>query len=132
MFSGIQQKKVVFNIEKYLFALPSQKHMARPAKSAIRQNIVDMLFFMKRGYGYGIYKAYTALFPKTTMRNIYYHLRKGTATEELKKEKAEIIKGEYSWGSEAEKVFYTLGKKAKPKMNKKIKEYFDSISGKKI
>lgn len=99
--------------------------MARPSKSLIRQNIVDILFFMKRSHGYEIYKIYIALFPKTTMRNIYYHLNKGLATGEFKKE-IQSVKGDYSWGTEAEKVFYSLGKNAKPTINKKIKEYLDS------
>lgn len=98
--------------------------MARPLKSQVRQNIVEILYFMKQGYGYEIYKAYIALFPKTTMRNLYYHLKKGLLTGEFKKERIETIKGNYSWGAEAEKVFYSLGKNAKPAINKRVKEYF--------
>ena len=30
----------------------------RPVKSAIRQNIIEILNFIKRGYGYEIYKIY--------------------------------------------------------------------------
>ncbi len=101
--------------------------MARPIKSQVRQNIVDMLFFMKRSHGYAIYKTYIAIFPKTTMRNIYYHLNKGLKTGEFKKE-IEKTKGSYSWGEEAERTFYSLGKQAKTTMNKKVKEYVDSIS----
>ena len=49
----------------------------RPVKSEIRQNVVEILYFIKNSYGYGIYKVYTAIFPKVTLRSIYYHLRKG-------------------------------------------------------
>ena len=97
----------------------------RPIKSEIRQNIIEILYFMKHGYGYNIYKAYIAIFPKVTMRSIYYHLKKGTSLEEFKVEKIEKEKGNYSWGGEAEKIYYTLGPKAKPAGNERVKEYFD-------
>jgi hypothetical protein len=97
----------------------------RPAKSEIRQNIVDILFFIKRGYGYDIYKIYREVFAPVTMRSIYYHLRKGLKLEEFKIDKIEKEKGDYSWGGEAEKIYYGLGPNAKPSGNQKIKEYLD-------
>jgi|TARA_B100001971_G_C17803135_1_gene340331 hypothetical protein len=100
----------------------------RPIRSEIRQNMVELLHFMKRGYGYEIYKAYIAVFPKVTMRSIYYHLKKGTDLGEFKVDKIEREKGEYSWGGEAEKIYYALGKDAKPTSNDKVKEYFDKKS----
>ena len=100
----------------------------RPIKSEIRQNIVEILFFMKQGYGYNIYKAYIAIFPKVTMRSIYYHLKKGVSLEEFKVDKVEKEKGDYSWGGEAEKIYYALGDKAKPTANEKVKEYFEKKS----
>ena len=98
----------------------------RPVKSEIRQNIVEILYFMKQGYGYEIYKVYVAIFPKVTMRSIYYHLRKGVNLNEFKVSKIEKEKGDYSWGPEAEKVYYSLGDNAKPLVNEKVKEYFES------
>ena len=97
----------------------------RPVKSEIRQNIVEILYFMKEGYGYGIYKAYVAIFPKVTMRSIYYHLKKGVSLGEFKVSKIEKEKGDYSWGGEAEKIYYGLGDNAKPSLNDKVKEHFD-------
>jgi len=97
----------------------------RPPNSPIRQNIIDILFFMKRGYGYDIYKVYKEIFPKVTMRSIYYQLKKGVDLGEIKVEKIEKEKGEFSWGSEVEKVYYALGANAKPRMNHAAKEYFD-------
>ena len=97
----------------------------RPTRSQIRQNIVEILYFMKQGYGYEIYKAYVAIFPKVTMRSIYYHLKKGLALEEFRVEKIEKEKGDYSWGGEAEKIYYALGKNAKPAMIEKVKEFFE-------
>ena len=97
----------------------------RPVKSEIRQNIVEILYFMKEGYGYEVYKAYIAIFPKVTMRSIYYHLKKGVDLNEFKVSKIEREKGDYSWGGEAEKIYYSLGEAAKPAGNEKVKEYFD-------
>ncbi len=97
----------------------------RPVKSEIRQNIVEILYFMKEGYGYEIYKTYVAIFPKVTMRSIYYHLKKGADLNEFKVSKIEKEKGDYSWGGEAEKIYYSLGEAAKPAGNEKAREYFE-------
>ncbi len=61
----------------------------RPVQSQIRQNIIEILFFLKKGYGYNIYKVYKKIFPNTTMRSIYYHLKKGTELGEFKINKIE-------------------------------------------
>ena len=97
----------------------------RPVKSEIRQNVIEILFFMKQGYGYEIYKVYIVIFPKVTMRSIYYHLKKGVSLNEFKVSKVEKEKGDYSWGPEAEKIYYGLGENAKPTGNDKVKEFFD-------
>ncbi len=97
----------------------------RPTQSAIRQNIVDILFFMKKGYGYDIYKAYIRIFPKPTLRVIYYHLKKGVVLGEFIVKEIKQEKGEYSWGSHAEKIYYSLGPNAKPSMNQRVKKYFE-------
>ena len=97
----------------------------RPVKSEIRENMIEILFYMKEGYGYEIYKAYVAIFPKVTMRSIYYHLKKGLSLKEFKISKVEKEKGDYSWGPEAEKTYYSLGENAKPTGNEKVKEYFE-------
>lgn len=98
----------------------------RPTRSNVRENIAEILFFLGKGYGYNIYKIYTELFPKVSMRLIYYHLKKGVALKEFKVEKVESVKGDYSWGSEAEKVYYTLDR-AKPKGDPKVKAYLDKL-----
>ena len=97
----------------------------RPLGSGIRQNVVEILYFMKSGYGYEIYKIYREIFPKVTMRVIYYHLRKGLAIEEFAVDKILKEKGDYSWGGEAEKIYYKLGPNAKAMMNSDVKKYFD-------
>ena len=97
----------------------------RPSKSEVRQNIIDILNFLKKGYGYEIYRIYIAIFPKITMRLIYYHLKQGVKLEELKVEKIEKEKGNYSWGSEAEKIYYSLGKNANARVNERVKNYLE-------
>jgi hypothetical protein len=98
----------------------------RPIKSQIRQNIIDLLQYMKRGYGYDIYKVYVQLFPKVTMRSIYYNLKKGVALDEIKIEKVEKEKGKFSWGDEVEKTYYSLGKNANPRNVQQVREFFGS------
>ncbi len=99
--------------------------MSRPAGSQIRQNIVEILHFAKSGYGYDVFKAYREIFPKATMRSIYYHLKKGLETGEFRVERIERTKGDYSWGTEAEKTIYALGEKANPKSDKKVREFYE-------
>ncbi len=96
----------------------------RPVQSEIRQNIIDILYFAGKLHGYGIYKHYLKLFPRCAQKSVYYHLNKGAALGEFKVEEIKQEKGDYSWGDSAKKIYYKLGKKAKPRINKKIKEYF--------
>lgn len=95
----------------------------RPPKSDIRQNVVEILFFLKKAYGYDIYRIYKQIYPAVTMRSIYYHLKKGVQTGEFKVKKIKKEKGDYSWGSEAEKIYYGLSKEAKPSGDKKVEKF---------
>ena len=99
----------------------------RPAKSQVRQNLIEILYHMGQGYGYDLYKVYIALFPKVTMRLIYYHLQKGTTLGEIKTNKVAIEKGSFSWGDAVEKTYYKLGEQAKPQGDKHIKEMLDKF-----
>ena len=100
----------------------------RPAKSAIRQNIVEILYFLKQGYGYEIYKIYREVFPTVTLRSIYYHLRKGVQLEEFKIQRIKKESGNYSWGESAEKIYYSLGPNAKPTGIEKVKKAIEKKS----
>ena len=99
----------------------------RPLNSQIRKNIVEILYVMEKGYGYDIYKHYIALFPKVTLRSIYYHLNKGVELGVFKIQKIEKEKGDYSWGETAEKIYYELGKAASPKIDLRVKNYFEKL-----
>jgi len=126
--------EINFNIENYLKRNVCNLFMnrGRPIQSKIRQNIVEILYFLKSAYGYNIYKVYIEIFPAVTMRSIYYHLKKGLALKEFKISKVKSEKGNYSWGPEAEKIYYSLDVNARPQIDKKVKKYFEKRSSKKI
>ena len=94
----------------------------RPSYSNIRQNIVDILFFLKKGYGYQIHKIYKKIFESCTNEVIYYHLKKGVALEEFILVEVKSEKGEFSWGKSVDKKYYELGPNSKPKMSMRVKE----------
>ena len=73
--------------------------------------MIEILYFMKIGTGYDLYKHYIEIFPKVSLRLMYYHLKKGTAMGIFKIDKMGLERGDYSWGSEAEKIYYKLKKK---------------------
>lgn len=97
----------------------------RPVRSQIRQNIIEILYYLGQGYGYQICKIYNDVFPQVTQRSVYYHLRKGTQTKEIKINKIKEEKGDFSWGSMVEKIYYELGELAKPKGDNRVKEFLE-------
>ena len=97
----------------------------RPVKSQIRQNIVEILYFVKSAYAYQVCKIYKEIFPKVSTRVIYYHLKKGEQLKEFEVDKIVKEKGDFSWGSEAEKIYYKLGPDAKPTMDTRVKDYVE-------
>ena len=94
----------------------------RPYNSEIRRNIIEILFYLREGYGYEISKLYNKIFPKVTMRSIYYHLRKGITLKEIKMKEVKLEKGNYSWGSTVEKIYYSLGENAHPEGKEEVKK----------
>ncbi len=98
----------------------------RPTRSKIRENIVEILYFLEESYGYQIHQVYKEIFPAVTLRVIYYHLKKGVELNLFKVENIKKEKGEYSWGGEAEKVYYKLGPEANPSIQPEVKEYFEN------
>ena len=95
----------------------------RPVGSAMRQNVVEILAVLEKGYGYQIAKIYNEIFEPVTQRSIYYHLRKGVITREFELEEIKSEKGQFSWGESCEKTYYSLGKEAKPRGNAKVEEF---------
>lgn len=97
----------------------------RPPQSSIRQNIVEILYHLQQGYGYQICKIYNDIFPRATRRVIYYHLKKGIDLEEFRIHKVKSEAGNYSWGPTAQKIYYSLGKKAQPQGLAHVKDYLE-------
>ncbi len=100
----------------------------RPSGSLIRQNIIEILSFFGEGYGYQISTVYNQIFPSCTMRSIHYHLRRGLQTKDFQIKRVVKEEGDYSWGSHAEKIYYALGENAKPKMDARVKMFFEKRS----
>jgi hypothetical protein len=99
------------------------KRRGRPVGSAIRQNIIEILHFLGKGYGYQVCKIYNEVFPTVTQRVIYYHLRKGVQTKEIAINQIKEEKGDFSWGNLVEKVYYELGDAAEPVGEERVKEF---------
>jgi hypothetical protein len=98
----------------------------RPVGSSVRQNVLEILHVLGRAHGYQIYKVYKDLFPKVTLRVIYYHLKKGQDLGELVIDRVEKEQGDYSWGTEAEKIYYKLGPKADISGDERVKNYIEA------
>lgn len=96
----------------------------RPVFSQVRLNMVDLLAVMGSSYGYELAKVYLDIFPKVSKRLFYYHLRKGVELGQFQIDKIEKETGEYSWGTIAEKIYYTLAENAQPSKNPQIDAYF--------
>ncbi len=108
----------------------------RPLGSEVRKNLINMVFVLGKAYGYELADLYNQIFPKVTRRLIYYHLNKGVKLEEFKVDKIKEELGNYSWGSRAEKKYYSLGSRAEPnpsldliKKMKQLKNDKRSFSG---
>ena len=98
----------------------------RPVGSEIRQNLIEILYFLRESYGYELCKIYNQIFSKVSSRSVYYHLKKGVSLGEFKM-KPKTKQGDYSWGESAEVIYYTLGEKAHPTLKKEIKKSLDSL-----
>lgn len=103
--------------------------LGRPYNSPVRQNIIELLSQFGELYGYEAYKHYVRLFPKVSMRAVYYSLRNGVKKGYFKIAKVEKKAGNYSWGPEAQRVYYANGEMAKPTGNEKVKQYYEKIKG---
>ena len=94
----------------------------RPVFSQVRQNMIEIIAVKGKAYGYEIFKAYKDIFPAVTLRLMYYHLKKGVELGEFRLEKVVKEKGSFSWGGEVEKSYYSLGPKAEPKGDARVKK----------
>ena len=51
--------------------------------------------------------------------------------DEFKVSEVKKETGDYSWGDKAEKIYYSLGKNARPTLLKEVKSYFEKLKTKK-
>lgn len=93
--------------------------MSRKPKSLIRENIKKILSIIEEINGYDLYKIYIEVYPKVTMRSIYYHLTKGQELNEFKIKRIIEQKGDFSWGSTSRKVFYKINTVDVPSITKR-------------
>jgi len=81
----------------------------RPPKSKIRKRISSLLNHLNASYGYEVYKAYKTVFGPVKMRTVYYNLQKGVMLNEFMINDIKREVGNYTWGNETERVYYSNG-----------------------
>jgi DNA-binding PadR family transcriptional regulator len=79
----------------------------RPARSEVRDRVIALVTKMGKAYGYEIHKRYCQEFTPVSQRLVYYHLHQAVKMGLLKIAATERTQGDYSWGMEAEKTWYT-------------------------
>lgn len=89
----------------------------RPVGSVVRQNIIEIINSNGPMHGYDLYKLYCERFPEISLRLVYYHLKKGIDTGELKIISLVSKEGNFSWGTKSENIVYGLGPNAHPIKN---------------
>jgi len=99
-----------------------EKKKGRQVGSDIRDNLVELLYFLGSSYGYDLYKKYLKVFGRVSRRSVYYHLRKGVDLGIFKIERVEDVKGDYSWGAGVRRIVYALGPAATPRASIRVKE----------
>ena len=104
------------------------KKLGRKPNSQIRDDMVELLHFLKEAYGYELYKKYCKVYnKKVSMRSIYYHLNKGVELGVFNLKEVRDVKGDFSWGSGAKQVIFQLGANASPKSDRAIFEKLRSL-----
>jgi len=98
----------------------------RPFSSIIRQNLIEILNLAGKAYGYQLHKIYIELFPPVTREVVYYNLKIGVRLGEFEIAEIKQEKGDYSWGGTVEKIYYSLGPKAIPKGEERVRNWFES------
>jgi hypothetical protein len=108
--------------------MAERKKRGRAVGSTIRDNLVEILFFLKEAHGYDLYKFYKKIVGKPiSIRTVYYHLAKGQDLGVFELKGIQTLKGDYSWGSSVERKIFRLGKQAQPRVDNKIKNAIEEI-----
>lgn len=94
----------------------------RQPGSVIRDNMIEILYFLGPSYGYDLYKKYKKAFGPVSLRSIYHHLAKGCDIGVFELRGVVKIEGEFSWGAGVQRRLFGLTSAAQPKGDPKIKE----------
>ena len=93
---------------------------------------MELLYFLKTGYGYELYKKYISVFDqKVSIRSIYYHLNKGVELGDFQVNTVEEVSGNYSWGDRVKRVLFSLGPNASPRNTQEVLEKLKQEAAKK-
>lgn len=93
----------------------------RTAGSVIRDNLIEILYYLKEGYAYELYRAYKKVFGPVNIRSVYYNLSKGKDLGVFEIKEIKKVEGDFSWGSTAERIIYKLSSSANPKGEEVVK-----------
>ena len=105
----------------------------RPIKTEVRDRLATILSHINFGYGYELYKIYRTFFQPTSLRNIYYNLKKGLMLGEFIIIDIKREVGTYTWGSEVQHIYYGVGPYARlAQASDKIKNTLDTLPKKEI
>ena len=94
----------------------------RVVGSAIRDNLVELLFFLDKAHAYELYKHYKKVFGPVSIRSIYYNLTKGKDLGVFEIKEIQKVEGNFSWGPQAQRIIFSLTDKAEPKQDTKVKQ----------
>jgi len=91
--------------------------------SVIRDNIVELLYFMEKSHAYELAKTYKKVFGPISIRSVYYNLKKGLELNVFEVRDIQKVEGNFSWGTTA----HGLTNNAAPKADPKLKEILTKL-----
>ena len=100
----------------------------RPQASRIRERLREILSCIDNATGYDLHKIYVEVYGKVTIRSIYYNLHTGVLIGYFNIESIKQEQGEFSWGSEVEKKYYSINPKGKRTISNELKERIVSVA----
>jgi len=93
----------------------------RSLGSPIRDNLIELLYFLGPSYGYDLYKKYKKIWGNVSLRSIYHHLAKGIDLGIFEIDGIQKVEGKYSWGTGVQRTLYKLSSNAQPKKDPAVK-----------
>jgi DNA-binding PadR family transcriptional regulator len=108
--------------------LIEQRRPGRPQISKIRERLCEILSCIDKASGYDLHKIYVEVYGKVTIRSIYYNLHTGVLIGYFNIESIKQEQGEFSWGTEVEKKYYSIHPKGRKTMKTELKERIVSVA----